>query len=340
MNTTTQQPTVLGFLCIVDGKPRGYSAQRQSPDDVPLMTVNEHYQRLAPKTQTVRLDDGTALSTIDWNEISRRGLLERINREIMQPAGLAAFRVVETGVSPGAQVLPDRSMHSDDQHTDDVAVDRFAAALKAKMARSRAKGRAGWDSAETCSVEDLARMLIEHLGKGNAGTFEDVATFAMMLHQRDANPAVLADALQARDVTNAARELVEIEAKKYSLNAAGLFDSGAPDHRQTIAVQELLTGFDDDEAEGHWEAIMAYSDLRASDALFHAAELLSTAPVAQAGQVPKELREAVEWADHLLFECGALVQTRAPSVHVYNKAFAAIEAAKTLLAGAPAKGGE
>ncbi|KES23131.1 hypothetical protein [Pseudomonas sp. AAC] len=62
--------------------------------------------------------------------------------------------------------------------------------------------------------------------------------------------------------------------------------------------------------------------------------------VAQAGQVPKELREAVEWADHLLFECGALVQTRAPSVHVYNKAFAAIEAAKTLLAGAPAQGGE
>lgn len=46
MTTTTQQPTVLGFLCIVDGKPRGYSAQRQSPDDLPLMAVNEHYQRL------------------------------------------------------------------------------------------------------------------------------------------------------------------------------------------------------------------------------------------------------------------------------------------------------
>ncbi|AMO78074.1 hypothetical protein [Pseudomonas citronellolis] len=68
--------------------------------------------------------------------------------------------------------------------------------------------------------------------------------------------------------------------------------------------------------------------------------MLYAAPVAQAGQVPEEVREAVEWADHLLFECGALVQTRAPSVHVYNKAFAAIEAAKTLLAGAPAKGGE
>ncbi|MEL7941010.1 hypothetical protein [Pseudomonas delhiensis] len=88
---------------------------------------------------------------------------------------------------------------SADLHPDDAAVDRFAEALKAKLARSRAKGRGGWDNAQVCSVEDLARMLIEHLGKGNSGTFEDVATFAMMLHQRGANPAVLAEAIQARD---------------------------------------------------------------------------------------------------------------------------------------------
>ncbi|ELC0893064.1 hypothetical protein IGA99_25280 [Pseudomonas aeruginosa] len=56
--------------------------------------------------------------------------------------------------------------------------------------------------------------------------------------------------------------------------------------------------------------------------------------------VPEAFRKAVEWADHLLFECGALVKTRAPSVHVYNKAFAAVEAAKALLAAAPAPGGE
>lgn len=47
------------------------------------------------------------LQRIDWNEISRRGLLERINREIMHPLGLAVFRVPETGVSPGALVSPD-----------------------------------------------------------------------------------------------------------------------------------------------------------------------------------------------------------------------------------------
>lgn len=49
------------------------------------------------------------MKVIDWNEISRLGLHERINREIMHPLGLAIFRVVETGVSPGAYVSPDGS---------------------------------------------------------------------------------------------------------------------------------------------------------------------------------------------------------------------------------------
>lgn len=63
------------------------------------------------------------------------------------------------------------------------------------------------------------------------------------------------------------------------------------------------------------------------------------APVAQAGRVPEVLLEAIKWADHLLFECGALVQTRAPSIHVYNQTYAAVEAAKALIAAAPAQGG-
>ena len=62
--------------------------------------------------------------------------------------------------------------------------------------------------------------------------------------------------------------------------------------------------------------------------------------VAQDGQVPEALLEAIKWADHLLFECGALVQTRAPSIHVYNQTYAAVEAAKAMLAAAPAQGGE
>jgi hypothetical protein len=44
---------------------------------------------------------------IDWNEISRLGLLERINREIMHPLGYAVCREVESGRSPGALVSED-----------------------------------------------------------------------------------------------------------------------------------------------------------------------------------------------------------------------------------------
>ena len=47
------------------------------------------------------------LETIDWNEISRRGLLVRINQEIMHPLGLAICRDPETGISPGAVVSDD-----------------------------------------------------------------------------------------------------------------------------------------------------------------------------------------------------------------------------------------
>ncbi|WP_420023728.1 hypothetical protein ACN9JG_06105 [Cereibacter azotoformans] len=98
--------------------------------------------------------------------------------------------------APSAQRC--RCLGSDDncscqgEHPDDVAVTRFAAAMRAKLALARGKGRDGWQDKALCSDEELAASLIHHLGKGNAGTFEDVANFAMMLHQRGADPLVLA----------------------------------------------------------------------------------------------------------------------------------------------------
>ncbi len=68
-----------------------------------------------------------------------------------------------------------------DQHQDDLAVDAFAAAMKAKMAEARAKGRGGWQDPAHCTAEDLSRMLREHVEKGDP---RDVANFCMMLHQR------------------------------------------------------------------------------------------------------------------------------------------------------------
>lgn len=83
-------------------------------------------------------------------------------------------------------------------HSDDMAVDRFSAAMKAKLKWEReVRGRHGWDDPSVCSPQFLARLLVEHLSKGNAGTFEDVANFAMMLHQIGADPSVLAEAAEA-----------------------------------------------------------------------------------------------------------------------------------------------
>ena len=60
-------------------------------------------------------------------------------------------------------------------HPDDVAVAAFAAAMKRKMAASRAKGRAGW---QECATSDLWTMLRHHVEKGDP---RDVANLAMMI---------------------------------------------------------------------------------------------------------------------------------------------------------------
>lgn len=66
-------------------------------------------------------------------------------------------------------------------HPDDIAVDRFAAVMKDKLAASRLKGRGGWDDKTKCTAAELSEKLLSHAGKGDP---VDVANFAMMLHQR------------------------------------------------------------------------------------------------------------------------------------------------------------
>ncbi|ESN16878.1 hypothetical protein L370_00224 [Enterobacter sp. MGH 24] len=44
---------------------------------------------------------------VSWNELSARGLLIRINNEILHPIGLAVFRDPKTGISQGALIAPD-----------------------------------------------------------------------------------------------------------------------------------------------------------------------------------------------------------------------------------------
>jgi hypothetical protein len=76
-------------------------------------------------------------------------------------------------------------------HADDVAVDKFAAAMRSKLARKRAAGRGGWDDPQQCTVEMLARMLVEHVIKGDP---TDVGNFAMMLFNRGCDVQLLHEA--------------------------------------------------------------------------------------------------------------------------------------------------
>ena len=72
------------------------------------------------------------------------------------------------------------AIQPDTQHSDDEAVDRFAAEMKSKLAKKRADGRGGWEGS-TCSEAFLSKLLREHVEKGDP---LDVGNFAMMLHQR------------------------------------------------------------------------------------------------------------------------------------------------------------
>lgn len=87
------------------------------------------------------------------------------------------------------------ALPASDAHPDDAAVDRFAAAMKAKLARKRAQGRGGWDNPDECSPRLLAKLLIDHLPKGDP---VDVGNFAMMLYNRpDADGALATEARAA-----------------------------------------------------------------------------------------------------------------------------------------------
>ena len=62
-----------------------------------------------------------------------------------------------------------------DEHSDYIAIDRFAKAMKEKMAKKRKEGRGGW---QTCNSETLSKMLVDHISKGDP---VDIGNFAMML---------------------------------------------------------------------------------------------------------------------------------------------------------------
>ena len=71
------------------------------------------------------------------------------------------------------------------QHPDDEAVDRFAAAMKDKLAKARDAGRSGWQD-PAWPVDQIRDALYKHIAKGDP---RDVANYCMFLWARDASTA-------------------------------------------------------------------------------------------------------------------------------------------------------
>lgn len=99
------------------------------------------------------------------------------------------------------------------QHPDDVAVDRFAAAMKEKLAAARAKGRSGWQQE---SPVVLSEMLRAHVDKGDP---RDVANFCMFLWAL--RRPIYAGPPAQTALTNAARDAIEWAAGRAHVEALG-----------------------------------------------------------------------------------------------------------------------
>ncbi len=136
--------------------PAGVEGLRQALEDVcnPL----GYLQRMAEA-------EGNKLGGMAYAIANDISTVQRIARDALAASPAPSGQEV-AGVQDGVE------------HPDDVAVDRFADRMKAKLAAARGKGRGGWDNPERCSTGYLCTLLHEHVAKGDP---VDVANFCMML---------------------------------------------------------------------------------------------------------------------------------------------------------------
>ena len=65
------------------------------------------------------------MQSIDWNKLSELGLVERINREILHPLGLAVSREPDTGFSTKIFISPDGVFEFEKSMESKVKSDEF-----------------------------------------------------------------------------------------------------------------------------------------------------------------------------------------------------------------------
>ncbi|QND43000.1 hypothetical protein HB770_21095 [Rhizobium leguminosarum bv. viciae] len=76
----------------------------------------------------------------------------------------------------------------EDVHPDDLAVDRFSASMKAKLAKKRAEGFGGWDDPEQCHIDYLVSLLLQQIHERAVLDPVDIANLSMMIHERGETP--------------------------------------------------------------------------------------------------------------------------------------------------------
>lgn len=168
------------------------------------------HRKLIPSPRTAPCLAELVTITIETRCPSKYAVVDLDAGEIWSHDG-TQFQRISGAEAADVAYVAQRSADGRSTHSDNAAIDRFAAALKGKLARGREKGRGGWDDPNQCSDEHLAQLLVEHLKKDNPGNFLDIAAFAMMLHERCAHPGVLSATAAAplRQISSTLAELCE-----------------------------------------------------------------------------------------------------------------------------------
>ena len=141
-------------------------------------------------------------------------------------------------------------------HPDDAAVDNLAAAMKAKLAKQRAKGYGGWDT--DCTQEHLSNLLRAHVNKGDP---VDVANFCAFLLTRGEGIATT----QPAALVLAAREFPPMTPELASILGLMCFQCISFAQALRAAGHTIKTSAEDEQAAVlHW---MLGRDLRLSAAV-------------------------------------------------------------------------
>jgi len=147
----------------------GQRADAPQTDDQKQLLIGAWNRRAAveaDRQRRVPSDEEIIASVVAYGEACA-SLITATERE-MRLHDIRALLSRYSSGQPSASAEPNA-------HTDDDAVDHFAAAMKEKLAQARAKGRHGWHE---CAPADLSAMLRAHVEKGDP---RDVANFCMFL---------------------------------------------------------------------------------------------------------------------------------------------------------------